>query len=211
MNYIYDCITNFFNEYYDFFEWDKKDNFTHFKKIPIIKVTDNEFKTIFTNNIQIDNELLKKIKNKSEIYQDKFNKDKYYLLITNNESILALMFNNNGQSIKRSSLYVDEELDIITTLRRIDYKTINYQIINKLKTKFKTRNDVKIEEYLLKELNKLSIKKDNDKITYLYYECFNKYELNTKKALNILIKNINNTNISNILYNFFKLSKPINK
>ena len=211
MNYIYDCITNFFNEYYDFFEWDKKDNFTHFKKIPIIKVTDNEFKTIFTNNIQIDNELLKKIKNKSEIYQDKFNKDKYYLLITNNESILALMFNNNGQSIKRSSLYVDEELDIITTLRRIDYKTINYQIINKLKPKFKTRNDVKIEEYLLKELNKLSIKKDNDKITYLYYECFNKYELNTKKALNILIKNINNTNISNILYNFFKLSKPINK
>ena len=211
MNYIYDCITNFFNEYYDFFEWDKKDNFTHFKKIPIIKVTDNEFKTIFTNNIQIDNELLKKIKNKSEIYQDKFNKDKYYLLITNNESILALMFNNNGQSIKRSSLYVDEELDIINTLRRIDYKTINYQIINKLKTKFKTRNDVKIEEYLLKELNKLSIKKDNDKITYLYYECFNKYELNTKKALNILIKNINNTNISNILYNFFKLSKPINK
>ena len=211
MNYIYDCITNFFNEYYDFFEWDKKDNFTHFKKIPIIKVADNEFKTIFTNNIQIDNELLKKIKNKSEIYQDKFNKDKYYLLITNNESILALMFNNNGQSIKRSSLYVDEELDIINTLRRIDYKTINYQIINKLKTKFKTRNDVKIEEYLLKELNKLSIKKDNDKITYLYYECFNKYELNTKKALNILIKNINNTNISNILYNFFKLSKPINK
>ena len=211
MNYIYDCITNFFNEYYDFFEWDKKDNFTHFKKIPIIKVTDNEFKTIFTNNIQIDNELLKKIKNKSEIYQDKFNKDKYYLLITNNESILALMFNNNGQSIKRSSLYVDEELDIINTLRRIDYKTINYQIINKLKPKFKTRNDVKIEEYLLKELNKLSIKKDNDKITYLYYECFNKYELNTKKALNILIKNINNTNISNILYNFFKLSKPINK
>lgn len=211
MNYIYDCITNFFNEYYDFFEWDKKDNLTHFKKIPIIKVTDNEFKTIFTNNIQIDNELLKKIKNKSEIYQDKFNKDKYYLLITNNESILALMFNNNGQSIKRSSLYVDEELDIITTLRRIDYKTINYQIINKLKPKFKTRNDVKIEEYLLKELNKLSIKKDNDKITYLYYECFNKYELNTKKALNILIKNINNTNISNILYNFFKLSKPINK
>lgn len=211
MNYIYDCITNFFNEYYDFFEWDKKDNFTHFKKIPIIKVADNEFKTIFTNNIQIDNELLKKIKNKSEIYQDKFNKDKYYLLITNNESILALMFNNNGQSIKRSSLYVDEELDIITTLRRIDYKTINYQIINKLKPKFKTRNDVKIEEYLLKELNKLSIKKDNDKITYLYYECFNKYELNTKKALNILIKNINNTNISNILYNFFKLSKPINK
>ena len=211
MNYIYDCITNFFNEYYDFFEWDKKDNFTHFKKIPIIKVTDNEFKTIFTNNIQIDNELLKKIKNKSEIYQDKFNKDKYYLLITNNESILALMFNNNGQSIKRSSLYVDEELDIINTLRRIDYKTNNYQIINKLKTKFKTRNDVKIEEYLLKELNKLSIKKDNDKITYLYYECFNKYELNTKKALNILIKNINNTNISNILYNFFKLSKPINK
>ena len=57
MNYIYDVITNFFEDYYDFFEWDKKDNFTHFKKIPIIKINNKDYNIIQTNNIKIDEEL----------------------------------------------------------------------------------------------------------------------------------------------------------
>lgn len=211
MNYIYDVITNFFEDYYDFFEWDKKDNFTHFKKIPIIKINNKDYNIIQTNNIKIDEELLKKIKNKSDIYHNKNNIDLYYLLITNGENIIALMFNQEGLTIKRSSLYVDEELDIINSLRKIDIKEINFNIVNKINTNFKTRNTIKIENYLLTELNNLSLNKDIDKINYLFYECFNKYEDNPKKALNSLIKNIENNNISNILYNFFKLSKSTNK
>ena len=38
MNYIYDVITNFNDTYYDFYEWNKKDKLTHFKKIPIINI-----------------------------------------------------------------------------------------------------------------------------------------------------------------------------
>ena len=211
MNYIYDVITNFFEDYYDFFEWDKKDNFTHFKKIPIIKINTKDYNIIQTNNIKIDEELLKKLKNKSDIYHNKNNIDLYYLLITNGENIIALMFNQEGLTIKRSSLYVDEELDIINSLRKIDVKDINYTIINKININFKTRNNIKIENYILTELNNLSLNKDIDKINYLFYECFNKYEHNPKKALNYLIKNIENNNISNILYNFFKLSKSTNK
>lgn len=211
MNYIYDVITNFFEDYYDFFEWDKKDNFTHFKKIPIIKINNKDYNIIQTNNIKIDEELLKKLKNKSDIYHNKNNIDLYYLLITNGENIIALMFNQEGLTIKRSSLYVDEELDIINSLRKIDVKDINYTIINKININFKTRNNIKIENYILTELNNLSLNKDIDKINYLFYECFNKYEHNPKKALNSLIKNIENNNISNILYNFFKLSKSTNK
>lgn len=211
MNYIYDVITNFFEDYYDFFEWDKKDNFTHFKKIPIIKINTKDYNIIQTNNIKIDEELLKKLKNKSDIYHNKNNIDLYYLLITNGENIIALMFNQEGLTIKRSSLYVDEELDIINSLRKIDVKDINYTIINKININFKTRNNIKIENYILTELKNLSLNKDIDKINYLFYECFNKYEDNPKKALNSLIKNIENNNISNILYNFFKLSKSTNK
>lgn len=211
MNYIYDVITNFFEDYYDFFEWDKKDNFTHFKKIPIIKINTKDYNIIQTNNIKIDEELLKKLKNKSDIYHNKNNIDLYYLLITNGENIIALMFNQEGLTIKRSSLYVDEELDIINSLRKIDVKDINYTIINKININFKTRNSIKIENYILTELKNLSLNKDIDKINYLFYECFNKYEDNPKKALNSLIKNIENNNISNILYNFFKLSKSTNK
>ena len=211
MNYIYDVLTNFNENYIDFFEWEKKDNYTHFKKIPIIKINNKDYNILFTNNIKLDIEILNKIKNKTDIYYNKNTHNNYYLLVTNGENILALMFNKEGISIKRSSLYVDEELDILNTLRKIEYKTINYEIINKLKINNKTRNDLIIEEYIINELNKLSLNKDINKINYLYYECFNKYEQNTKKALNILIKSIENSNISNILYNFFKLSKSTNK
>ena len=62
MNYIYDILLNFQNEYYDFFEWNTNDQITHIKKIPIIKVSneggnyyeyDNDKKRISKKSRQI--------------------------------------------------------------------------------------------------------------------------------------------------------------
>ena len=35
MNYIYDIVLNFNKEYYNFFEWNKRDNIVNVKKIPL--------------------------------------------------------------------------------------------------------------------------------------------------------------------------------
>ena len=61
--------------------------------------------------------------------------------------------------------------------------------------------------FILNEVNKLSIINDKDKINYLYFECFNNLEKNTKKALDIINKNINQERIINILYNILKIKK----
>ena len=211
MNYIYDVLTNFFENYFDFYEWEKKDKLIHFKKIPIIKVNKEDYNNIFNNQIKINNELLNKFKNKAEIWNNKEKNISNYILITNGTDIIGIEFNNEGISIKRSTLIVDEELDILNTLRKIENKNINYEVIKQLDTKFITRKELENKEYLLKQLKNLSLNKDIDKINYLYYECFNKTEKNINKALKTIINSINNKQISQTLYDFFYLIKPSSK
>lgn len=212
MNYIYDILTNFNEVYYDFYEWEKKDIITHIKKIPIIKIDKEAFEQIVSHKFKIDSKLIKKIESKTEIWNNKKNLcEKYFLLITNGIDIMGFQFNDLGICIKRSSLMADEELETIETAKKLDTQAINYQLLSKLDKSFTTRNESKNKNFLINELNKLSISKDINKINYLYFECFNKKENNLKKALNTIIHNIENKNILNILNDFFNLIKTSNK
>ena len=122
MNYIYDVLTNFNENYIDFFEWEKKDNIKHFKKIPIIKINKNDYNNLLLNEINIDKILLKKLNNKSEIWNNKVKENNNYLLITNGTDVFGLQFDNEGNSIKRTSLQIDEELDIISIIKNMRIK-----------------------------------------------------------------------------------------
>ena len=132
MNYIYDVLTNFSEKYYDFYEWEKNDKLIHFKKIPVLKISKEDYTNIFTNKIKIDNELLNKIKNKAEIWRSKDNKNNYFILLTNRTDIIGIEFNKEGISTKRSSLIVDEELDILET-QTIRFNNFSGQFVYDLK------------------------------------------------------------------------------
>ena len=47
MTYIYDIVLNFNNDFYEFYEWDKNDNLTLIKKIPLIKVESDFLDQVF--------------------------------------------------------------------------------------------------------------------------------------------------------------------
>ena len=211
MNYIYDVITNFNDNYYDFYEWNKKDKLIHFKKLPIIKIKKEDYNNILINEICINNNNLKQIKNKAEIWDNKNNINNYYVLITNGTDIIGLELNNKGIVTKRSSLLVDEELDILYTIRKLNTKEIKYEIIKKININFKTRNEIIKNQFIKNEINNLSLKKDINKINYIYYECFNKKEKNTKLALKNILNNIDKYEIQTKLDNFFNLIKATNK
>lgn len=211
MNYIYDVITNFNDNYYDFYEWNKKDKLIHFKKLPIIKIKKEDYNNILINEICINNNNLKQIKNKAEIWDNKNNINNYYVLITNGTDIIGLELNNKGIVTKRSSLLVDEELDILYTIRKLNTKEIKYEIIKKININFKTRNEIIKNQFIKNEINNLSLKKDINKINYIYYECFNKKEKNTKLALKNILNNIDKYEIQTKLDNFFNLIKTTNK
>ena len=204
MNYIFDITLNFNDVYYDFFEWNKNDTFIHVRKIPIFKISNRDFLDILNHNIILDEDFFMKIKNKTEIYGKK-NKTESLCLFYNNDNIFAISFNNDGTSNKISSLCVDDELDILECTK-LKAREVNYKIINQRKKVKQTRHEMKSKIFLQKQINNLSIDKDEDKIKYLYFEYFNNFNNDTKKALEALKEKLNDEQINDNLKHFFKLS-----
>lgn len=106
---------------------------------------------------------------------------------------------------------IDDEINIINTIKKEKNYQINYQINDKIDTNFQTRKELEKYKFITKELNKLSPIKDKSKINYIYFECFNNRENNSVNAIKKIKKNINKNNIKNIIYTFFKETNTINK
>ena len=68
MNYIYDILLNFNDNYFDFYDWNKSDNITEVKKIPIFKITSEDMYKIKNNYVIFDNEFKSKIKNQTDYF-----------------------------------------------------------------------------------------------------------------------------------------------
>lgn len=203
MTYIYDILLNFKEELIEFYDWNKNDNIIHIRKIPLIKIPTKDLYNIKNNNIKIEFDFLEKIKNKTEIFTPKLiKKMEYMFLISDGNSILGIM--KQDKKIKKSSLLIDEELDTLEEVKIIDYEHIEYKIIDKeVIDELKTRKQKEIEKFIIKEIEK--IKHEEEKLKYIYYDCFNKKEINTEKIIYQIKEGIKDININKKLYNFFKL------
>ena len=206
MNYIYDIYLNLNDVLYDFFEWNKNDKVTHIKKIPIFKINKDSFKSIVFNKIKIYNNILIEILNKTELWNSE-DKVPYCALFTNSDDIIAIQFNNKGNSIKKSYLFIDEELEVLETIKRVKEKNISFKIQNKEKLVFKTRKQINEEKFILNELKNMG----EDKLNYIYFECFGK-KCENKNTILKSIKNISkDSKIYENLYNILKLTSTTKK
>lgn len=203
MIYIYDILLNFKDELYDFYDWNKNDNIIHIRKIPLIKIKEKDLVNIKNNNVKFDEETLNQIKDKTEIFTPKISKKiEYMTLLSDGNYVIGLQI--EGKKIKKSSLLIDEELDILEDVNNLDFMNINYKIINKgINNELKTRKQRETEKFIKKGINK--IKNDEEKLKYLYYECFDKKEENKEKILHKMLNNINNLDVNKKIYNFLKL------
>lgn len=203
MTYIYDILLNFKDELYDFYDWNKIDNIIHIRKIPILKIDTKDLINIKNNNIIIDEKILEQIKNKAEIFTPKnIKKMEYMFLLSDGKYVLGIL--KQGRKMKKSSLLIDEEMDILDEIDNLEKINIDYKIIAKeYNDELKTRKQKETEKFLKKELNK--IKNEDDKLKYLYYECFNEKEENIEKIIYKIKESISNLDINKKLYNFFKL------
>lgn len=203
MIYIYDILLNFKDELYDFYDWNKNDNIIHIRKIPLIKIKGKDLVNIKNNNVKFDEETLNQIKDKTEIFTPKISKKiEYMTLLSDGNYVIGLQI--EGKKIKKSSLLIDEELDILEDVNNLDFMNINYKIINKgINNELKTRKQRETEKFIKKGINK--IKNDEEKLKYLYYECFDKKEENKEKILHKMLNNINNLDVNKKIYNFLKL------
>lgn len=204
MKYIYDIVLNFNKRIYEFYEWMDNDNIEYIKKIPIFKVNKKVFNDIKNNNIKISSEFLNNIYNKCEIYDNYgIKKIEFAVLFSIDDDIIAIKFNKNNESILISDLYIDEKVDILNYVKRLNITNIDYKIISKHKTYLITRKEIDMIEFIKNEINLIYKNNNIDKIRYIYYECFNKLENDLLIINNDLEKYIKNN--PEKIYNLLKL------
>ena len=209
MNYIYDILANFNENYYEFYDWNNKDEIIHIKRLPIIKVTRKTLNNIKQNDVMVEKKLLEKIYKKTEFFKSKQKTYNYICALCDGTKAIIVRFDSDGNTTGKSSLLIDEENEIIDISETM--QTFEFEIKEKSSTKtdnFKTRKEIEINNYILNELKKI----DDEKLKYLYFDCFDKKETDTKKILTKILNEIKNNfeEVYQKIYDFLKLAS-INK
>ena len=210
MNYIYDILLNFNRQLYDFFEWDINDNIVHIRKIPLYKVGTKSLLKIRDNKVKFEQDFLDKVKNRTEVFT---NKDVDYLeyafLLTDGSSVLALKCNQNRESIGKSMLLADEDMEVLDVSKKIKEIELTFEIMSEERyIPLKTRKEQKMEKYVKDELYKSQKQNAKEKLEYLYFECFGKNEHSVDTILNQFLFQMKrgNHNMIRKLYDIFKLT-----
>lgn len=209
MDYIYDVLLNFNNKLYEFYDWNKSDDVKHIRRVPIFKISTKQLLDIKNNNIIIDKSFLDLIINKTEYFSNrKVEKIKYSCIFSDGEKALGVLFNSNGESIKYSSMLIDEEAEVNEICLTKENKKINYNKKNKIKEfDLKTRLDIEKEQFILNEIKSLKDNKKNDKLKYIYYDCFDKKEESISKIIDEIKLKLKQNDLSliNKLYDLLKI------
>ena len=203
MNYIYDVLLNFNNEYYEFYDWNNDDKLTHIRKIPIFKVSDEVLKNIIFHEVIIGEDLVKRIRNKTEVFSKNYiDILDYACLLCNDKKVVAIKGNDKGRIIGKSDLLIDEHNEIIAVLDRYEDYNLDFKIVNTNEViNFRTRKEIKMQRYILKEIDK----QPTSKLEYLLYECNNETCGNRDAIIRKIKSNLNSEYITEI-YDFFKMA-----
>ena len=195
MNYIYDITLNLNNELYNFYEWDLDDNVEFYLKIPVFKVEDKVINDFIRTKFIIDKKVLNLIKNKTECYNKNSLKiNKYIAIFTSLDKALAVSFDENGNSILKSYLSIDEEDEVLEFSKLIKYSLIDYKIKQKIsiKNSFITREEHEIKKELSKKIKEIYDNKEYSKLKYVFYEIYNMRIDNINKIYLKLVNLIEN-------------------
>lgn len=205
MNYIYDIILNFNEEFYDFYEWKNNDNVINVRKIPVLKVDENTYVSLRNNKVQVSMETIDSLKKNFSLYNEKI-EGNIICLITNGMSAFGVMFNNNGYLIKRSSMLFDEEEEVIDESENIKEVKIEFIKNEKQKSNNISRIVKEKQKFIKDYITSLD---DELTLKYIYYDYFEKEE-NKNNIKEILLSEIN-SKWNSKLSKLYDLTKLLNK
>lgn len=206
MNYIYDIVLNFNKNYYDFYEWKKSDSIVNIKKLPLFLVNNDIITMMKYDKVVVDSSFIELIKDKTYTYSKL--KVGNSCLLSNGKEVIGVLLDDKGNVIKRSSLLIDEEEEVLEEIedREIhDIKIISHK-------KIKREEITRIERDKKSFLNRY-IKNENNinNLKYLYYDYFEKECDDTciiKGSLLNIIKNDWNKKLD-YFYNTVKIFNKI--
>ena len=206
MTFIYDIILNFTNNYYyDFYEWNKKDNLINVKKIPLIRVSKKTLNDFIKYKIKVDKELLKIIYDKSIYLKKDKNKYNYSTIFSNGEKSIGIVFNEDGIVMFKSALFFDEEDDANKLSLKQKEMHIKYKKYEKNYNKM-LRSELEKKQIIIKELKMIYNNKEYDRLKYIYYEIFNKTSNEIDVIYKVLINNID-SNLNKYIDSFSNIKE----
>lgn len=198
MNYIYDIVLNFQDNYYHFFEWKKEDKIKNIPQIPIYRITDKDLLYLKNNKIIISPNFIKKLKKDNNPIK------KNICIFSNGKIALGALFNDDGTLKKRSSLIFEEEDEVLDITKNLKITPIDYLENITIAHPNKLRIEKEKKEQLIKYIQATT---DPITLKYLYYEYYEKETSNPLTTKKILLKELTKEwNIKqNNLYNIVKL------
>lgn len=188
MNYYYDAIINFQDNYIHFYEWDSLDELLYIKKIMIFNVSHHIFSDIIENKIAVNKELLDIIHNKTKLKSNKY--IPYACIFSDNKNALVVEFNNKGESICKSSLLLEDEINICEISYSAKTIDLKYNILEKDIIKNESVQAAKIKKYILLEVNKTYQEKNYSKLKFIFLSWFNYLEEDIDKIIEIICKEL---------------------
>lgn len=189
MNYYYDVLLNFLDTNIYFYEWDSLDNIEYYKRVPLIQVNSKTLKDFINNNIVVEKEFLDTIKDKAK---KRDNCSSYTAIFADKNGSIALEFDENGKSIARSFLSLEDDLNICEILYTIDILKVNYKINTSIDYNDNLRIEDKIKLIIKTEVKSLYKKQDFTKLKYLFMEWFNKIPVDNEVMYQLMIEELNN-------------------
>ncbi|MBQ8902117.1 MAG: DUF3603 family protein [Bacilli bacterium] len=204
MNYYYDVLLNFQEKYCMFYEWDEQDEIEFIKKIPLYHIDSKTYVDLFSNKIKVTGDFLKYIENKTKLKSNNFLE--YAAIFSDGKNSIALEFNNKGEVINKSSLMLEDELNINEFMYSINLSELNYEIINSEIRYKETRQELKIKRILKLEIDSMYRNNELSKMKYIYLEWFNELLDNIDKMYNNMINKIKD-NLSDKEYEIYELIK----
>ena len=188
MIYIYDILLNFNKSIYEYYEWNRKDNITHIKRIKLFKVSSDCLNSFFKYDIKINREILNILFNKTEVYRRGLLE--YCAMFTDGYRAIAIMFDKKGNSTLKSRLVLEEEEEILVISKKLELYNIKYKKLKKDKRELLTREDEFIKNRLNIILKELYNNKNISVLKYLYLDYFDDISDDIDKIYNLLKKSL---------------------
>lgn len=196
MDYIYDIVLNFHEQYYDFYEWKPSDKIINIKRIPIYKISTKDYINIKNNEVTLERNTIPKT---NKIF-----------LITSGIEVMGIYIDNSGKVLKKSSLLFEESDDILEDKDEIKEINIKYIINKKYLNNYQSRITKEKKEYINNYLNDIDKYKDEYLLKYLYYDIYNLEEEDTNIIYNKLI-DLSKNNFNELYESIKKVNLELKK
>jgi len=196
MDYIYDIVLNFHQQYYDFYEWKQSDKLINVKRLPIYKVSTKDYINIKNNETTIERNTLPK--------QNKI------FLITSGIEVMGIFIDNIGKVLKKSSLIFEESDDILEDKEEIKIINIKYKIDKKKSINLQSRINQEKREYINNYLKNINKVKDKYLLKYLYFVIYDIEEDDIEKIYNDLVE-LSKNNLNELYDNIKKVNLELKK